>query len=62
MSDAFGVPPEQVMTHPHTLIGSPAAICDELIRRRELYGVSYVSVGAHLIDEFAPVVQRLTGK
>jgi probable F420-dependent oxidoreductase len=62
MSDTFGVPPEQVMTHPHALIGSTDAICDELIRRRELYGISYVGVGAHLIDEFAPVVQRLTGK
>ena len=62
MSDTFGLPPAQIMTHPHALIGSADAICDELIRRREVYGISYISVGAHLIDDFAPVVQRLTGK
>jgi probable F420-dependent oxidoreductase len=62
MSDMFGVPPADILSHPHALIGSTEAVCEELLRRREMYGISYVSVGAHLIDEFAPVVERLTGK
>jgi probable F420-dependent oxidoreductase len=62
MAETFGVTPEDVMSHPHALIGSTDAICDELQRRRELYGVSYVSVGAHIVDEFAPVVQAMAGK
>jgi probable F420-dependent oxidoreductase len=61
MSAAFGLPPEDIMSHPHVLIGSIDSICEELVRRRELYGISYVSVGAHLIDAFAPVVERLAG-
>jgi probable F420-dependent oxidoreductase len=61
MSTMFGLPESDVMSHPHALIGSTEAICEELLRRREMYGISYVSIGAHLIDEFAPVVQRLAG-
>ena len=47
--------------HPHGLFGSVDSICDELIRRRETYGISYVTVGDAQMDEFAPVVARLTG-
>jgi probable F420-dependent oxidoreductase len=62
LSEMFGVPSPDVMSHPHALIGTTEAICEELLRRREIYGISYVSVGAHLIDEFAPVVERLSGR
>src|SRR5262249_24559912 len=61
LSEMFGVPSPDVMSHPHALIGTPEASWEELVRRREMYGISYVSVGAHLIDEFAPVVERLSG-
>ena len=61
LSEMFGVPPADVLSHPHALIGTTEAICEELLRRREIYGISYVSVGAHLIDEFAPVVAQLSG-
>ena len=36
--------------------------CEELERRRERYGISYVTVGDNAIDAFAPVVARLAGK
>jgi probable F420-dependent oxidoreductase len=62
MIKTFGLPEVDVVSHPHVLIGSITGICEELVRRRETYGISYVSVGAHLIDSFAPVVQRLAGK
>jgi hypothetical protein len=35
---------------------------DELQRRRDRLGVSYVSVNAAFVEQFAPVVERLTGK
>jgi hypothetical protein len=36
--------------------------CDELERRRERYGISYVTVGDTAADAFAPVVARLAGR
>jgi probable F420-dependent oxidoreductase len=57
----FGLTPEAVVEHPHVLLGSVDAICDELQRRREAYGISYITVGDGNLDAFAPVVARLTG-
>lgn len=57
----FGMTGEQVLQYPHALIGPVDQICDELVRRREAYGTSYVTVGDGNIDAFAPVVARLAG-
>jgi hypothetical protein len=62
MSAMFGVAPIDVMAHPHVLIGSIGRICEELDRRREIFGISYVGVDANLAKEFSPVVERLAGK
>ncbi|MBL6689283.1 MAG: TIGR03621 family F420-dependent LLM class oxidoreductase [Pseudomonadales bacterium] len=58
----FGMSEEEMSKHPHALFGSVDAICDELERRRELFGISYITVGKDNMDSFAPVVQRLNGK
>jgi hypothetical protein len=47
--------------YPHALIGSIEAICDELIERRERYGISYVTIADNVIEDFAPVVAKLAG-
>lgn len=47
---------------PHAAVGSVDAICEELLRRRERYGFSYITVGDAHIDAFAPVVERLSGR
>jgi len=44
------------------LRGSPREMADELERRRERLGISYVSVNAAFIDQFAPVVDLLAGR
>lgn len=44
------------------LRGSVQAMADELQRRREAFGVSYVAVNAAFIDQFAPVVELLAGR
>jgi probable F420-dependent oxidoreductase len=62
MGSHFGLAPADVMEHPHALIGSPHALCEELERRRELFGISYVAIGADAAIPFAPVVHRLAGK
>ncbi|TMR95560.1 LLM class flavin-dependent oxidoreductase [Nonomuraea basaltis] len=43
------------------LRGTPDEMADVLRRRRDRLGVSYVSVNAQYLDQFAPVVERLAG-
>lgn len=58
----IGFTPEQVLASPFALIGSPAAIVETLLERRERLGFSYVIVGAGELDAFAPVVAELAGR
>jgi probable F420-dependent oxidoreductase len=62
LGKALGLSAGEMMRHPHALFGTPGAICEELERRREAYGISYFTVGDNAIDAFAPVVARLGGK
>jgi probable F420-dependent oxidoreductase len=57
----FGYSEADMLTHPHALFGSVDAVADELIRRRELHGISYVTVGEDAMVPFAAVVERLAG-
>jgi len=65
IGEALGMSAGDILSHPHCLIGSVDYICEELERRREAYGISYVTVlddGENNIAEaFAPVVARLAG-
>lgn len=54
--------PGQLATFPHALAGSVAEICETLQRRREEFGLSYITVGSAVADSFAPVVERLAGQ
>jgi hypothetical protein len=42
--------------------GTPCRMADEIQRRRDLFGHSYVTVNALYLDEFAPVVELLHGR
>ena len=42
--------------------GTPHEIADELRRRRDAIGVSYVSVNGAFVEQFAPVVELLNGQ
>ncbi|WP_240917550.1 hypothetical protein [Phycicoccus sp. HDW14] len=44
------------------LPADPAAAVEELRRRREEIGYSYVVVGSHAVDVMAPVVAELAGR
>lgn len=61
MGKAFGLGRDEMLAFPHALIGSVDGICAELERRREVYGIHYVTVGDDAIDVFAPVVAKLAG-
>ena len=58
----FGYSEEDMRKHPHALFGGVDTVCEELERRRELHGISYITVGLDAMEAFAPVVERLTGK
>lgn len=66
IGEALGMSTDDILTHPHCLIGSVDFICDELQRRRDAYGISYVAVmddgENNMVEAFAPVVKRLAGK
>ena len=57
-----GLTVEELRTFPHGLAGTVDEISDELERRREVYGFSYITVGDTHMDAFAPVVERLAGR
>jgi len=44
------------------LRGSPREMADELERRREAIGLSYIGVNAAFCEQFAPVVELLAGR
>ena len=66
IGEMLGMSAEDILSHPHCLIGSVDFICDELQRRRAQYGISYVAVlddgENNMVEAFAPVVARLAGK
>jgi alkanesulfonate monooxygenase SsuD/methylene tetrahydromethanopterin reductase-like flavin-dependent oxidoreductase (luciferase family) len=44
------------------LRGTPRQMADELLRRRDDLGISYSSVNAEFLKEFAPVIELLDGR
>lgn len=57
----MGVEPAMVEHSPFALIGSVNSITEDLVRRREELGFSYVIVGPDDVEPFAPVVAALSG-
>jgi probable F420-dependent oxidoreductase len=54
--------PSLITDSPFALVGTTAQMVDDLLRRRERWGFSYVIIGADDIDSFAPVVAELAGR
>ncbi|MEV6282909.1 LLM class flavin-dependent oxidoreductase [Kribbella sp. NPDC051770] len=44
------------------LPGGPRQMADELLRRRDTFGASYISINSAYLEELAPVVELLAGK
>ena len=62
VADFVQVDPALVVESPFALIGTPAQMIDDLLRRRQRWGFSYVIVGAEDVESFAPVVAELAGQ
>jgi probable F420-dependent oxidoreductase len=61
LGPAFGMSPDQALRSPHALAGSAEEIVDDLIERRERWGISYIGVGVDALHTLAPVVAKLAG-
>jgi probable F420-dependent oxidoreductase len=62
ISSMFGVSKNMIDASPFALIGSVEECIEQLLERRERWGLSYTIVGAENIDECAPIVAALRGK
>ena len=60
-ADGFGLTPEQARHSPHALCGTIDQIVDDLVERRERFGISTIGLSASALDDMAPVIARLAG-
>lgn len=61
MAAGLNVSADQVLQVPYLLLGSQEQICEDLLKRRERYGISYINVFEQGLEALAPVVARLVG-
>jgi probable F420-dependent oxidoreductase len=61
LSPMFGLPPELALDSPLALAGTVGQICDQLLARRERFGISYWVVGGAQMEQFAAVVSKMSG-
>jgi probable F420-dependent oxidoreductase len=61
LSERFGASAEDVLASPLILAGTISEMIDRLEQRRGRWGYSYYVVQQPAIDDFAPVVEKLTG-
>jgi probable F420-dependent oxidoreductase len=52
---------DEWLASPMVLVGTVEQIIQDLQLRRERFGISYIVLRASMADEFAPIVERLTG-
>ncbi len=62
VSDAWRISPDEVLSSPYMLIGSVAAIVEQIVQRREDLGISYYVVFEPHLETFAPILGRLKGR
>jgi probable F420-dependent oxidoreductase len=62
MAPMFGMEPQAFRDNPHTWIGSVDEICELAEQRRERFDINYITIGAEVMEDFAPVVERLSGR
>ncbi|HYM15127.1 MAG TPA: TIGR03621 family F420-dependent LLM class oxidoreductase [Dehalococcoidia bacterium] len=61
LAPRFGVTAAEVGVAPHLLIGSVEQMVEDLQRRRELFGFSYIAISGEAFEALAPVVRKLAG-
>ena len=61
LGGSMGMDAATLLASPHSLVGSPEQLADELVEQRERWQGSYVTVQADVFEAFAPVVAALAG-
>ncbi|MBA2454593.1 MAG: TIGR03621 family F420-dependent LLM class oxidoreductase [Chloroflexia bacterium] len=61
LSERWELPAGTVLESPHIIIGTVDSVVEKLIAERERFGISYVVVRGPAMEDFAPVVARLSG-
>jgi probable F420-dependent oxidoreductase len=61
LAPALGISPTAALASPHAIAGTVDEIADDLVARRERWGISYLGVSVDALDALAPVVARLAG-
>jgi probable F420-dependent oxidoreductase len=62
LARGFKVSTDVILQAPYLLLGTVDQICEDLLARRERYGISYISVFEQSMETLAPVVVRLAGQ
>ena len=60
LAPGLGLTPAQSLKSPHALAGTIEQIVDDLVERRERWGISVIGLSADAIEPFAPIVAKLT--
>lgn len=61
LGPALGISPADALASPHALAGTVEELVEQIQRRRDRFGISYVGIGADAAEAMAPVVARLAG-
>ena len=61
LAPRFGVTPAELPDAPHVLLGNVDQIAEDLQRRRDRFGFSYVVISGDGFEQLAPVVKKLAG-
>ncbi|HSP09441.1 MAG TPA: TIGR03621 family F420-dependent LLM class oxidoreductase [Candidatus Dormibacteraeota bacterium] len=62
VASGLGSDPADILEMPHFLIGTVDQLAEDLIARRDRFGMSFVIVPGDAAESLAPVVERLTGR
>lgn len=57
--EELGMTVDEALETPYLLIGTVEEMADQLVRHRERYGFSYVTVHEPYMEALAPVIERL---
>jgi probable F420-dependent oxidoreductase len=61
LAGGFGLSPEEARRSPHALCGTVEQIADDLLERRERFGITDIGISASALADLAPVIERLAG-
>ena len=59
LAPALGISPADALESPHALCGSVDQIADDLLARRERFGIASIGLSLDALDAMAPVVAKL---